>query len=106
VVVLTVAVLDTLPLVVTFSTTVITAELPAASVPMVQVGMPTKVDSLLNDVDGDGVADPGDTLRYTVTVTNGTGTNCTNVVFTDTVDANTTLVPGSVKVLPLAIDDS
>jgi len=28
------------------------------------------------------------------------------VVFTDTVDANTTLVPGSVKVLPLAIDDS
>ena len=30
----------------------------------------TNVDALLTDVDGDGLADPGDTLQHTVTITN------------------------------------
>jgi uncharacterized repeat protein (TIGR01451 family) len=56
----------------------------------------TKADALLIDNDGDGVADPGDTLRYTVVVSNTGTTAATNVAFVDTPDANTALVVGSV----------
>jgi uncharacterized repeat protein (TIGR01451 family) len=56
----------------------------------------TKADALLVDNDGDGVADPGDTLRYTVVVSNTGTTAATNVAFADTPDANTALVVGSV----------
>ncbi len=55
-----------------------------------------KVDALFDDVDGDGVADPGDTLEYTVTLTNTGSVDATGVIFNDTPDANTTLVDGSV----------
>lgn len=56
----------------------------------------TKTAALLLDVDSDGQADPGDTLRYTIAVTNsGTG-NGLAVLFDDTPDANTSLVNGSV----------
>ena len=56
----------------------------------------TKDDALLVDGDGNGLADPGDTLRYTIVVTNnGTG-DATSVVFNDTPDPNTALVVGSV----------
>lgn len=65
----------------------------------------TKVDALLNDANGDGAASPGDTLRYTVTITNSGDMDATGVVFTDTIDPNTTLVPGSVKASPVAVDD-
>ncbi|MGZ5460517.1 MAG: DUF7507 domain-containing protein [Thermoanaerobaculia bacterium] len=64
-------------------------------VPTPAVGA-TKDDALLADADSDGLADPGDTLRYTIVVTNnGTG-DATSVVFSDTPDANTALVVGSV----------
>ena len=36
------------------------------------------VDSLANDVDGDGVADPGDKIHYTVTVSNTGGADVTD----------------------------
>jgi uncharacterized repeat protein (TIGR01451 family) len=56
----------------------------------------TKDDALLVDVDVDTLADPGDTLRYTIVITNnGTG-DATSVVFSDTPDANTSIVAGSV----------
>jgi uncharacterized repeat protein (TIGR01451 family) len=55
-----------------------------------------KSDALWDDVNSNGAADPGDTLRYTVVITNQGGVNATGVVFTDTPDANTTLVVGSV----------
>ncbi|HEX8115908.1 MAG TPA: Ig-like domain-containing protein, partial [Pyrinomonadaceae bacterium] len=64
----------------------------------------TKVDSF-SDPDGDGKAEPGQTITYTVTITNN-GTDAANVNFSDTVDPNTTLVPGSVKTQPVASDDS
>ncbi|MGZ5446144.1 MAG: hypothetical protein ACXW5J_31620, partial [Thermoanaerobaculia bacterium] len=58
----------------------------------------TKDDALLADADSDGLADPGDTLRYTIVITNnGTG-DATSVVFNDTPDANTTVVAGSANV--------
>lgn len=56
----------------------------------------TKADALQVDVDNDTVADPGDTIRYTIVITNsGTGV-ATSVLFNDTPDANTSLVVGSV----------
>jgi len=56
----------------------------------------TKTDALFTDQDSDGVAEPGDTIAYTVVITNGGTGSATNVVFSDTPDANTTLVVGSV----------
>lgn len=57
------------------------------------------------DTSGDGRADPGDTLEYTVTV-NSTGMDATGVIFNDTIDANTTLVVGSVNTSPIAFNDT
>jgi hypothetical protein len=65
----------------------------------------TKSDSLFTDVDGDLQADPGDTLKYTVNI-GATGDDATGVSFTDTVDPNTTFVPGSLTATPVAVDDS
>lgn len=64
----------------------------------------TKVDALITDIDLDTKADPGDRLRYTVTITN-TGSEALSVDLTDTVDANTTLVGGSVSSTPVARND-
>ncbi len=56
----------------------------------------TKTAVLQNDVDGDNLADPGDSLRYTITVTNSGSGDALSVQFSDTPDANTALVNGSV----------
>jgi hypothetical protein len=60
----------------------------------------------LIDNDSDNVADTGDTLKYTVTITNSGSMDATGVMFNDTVDANTTLDNGSIKTTPIAVDDS
>src|SRR5436190_10213578 len=59
----------------------------------------TKTDTLLTDVDLDGKADPGDTLKYTVTI-GATGADATGVTFTDTVDPNTTFDAASLRTTP------
>ncbi len=56
-----------------------------------------KADSLAVDVNGDGFVNPGDTLEYLVTLKNEGNGLALNVVLTDTLDTNTTLVPGSVQ---------
>ncbi len=66
----------------------------------------TKIANLIIDVDGDGVADPGDTIHYTVTVTNNSGFTALNVVFEDCFHPNLSLVAGSVNASPIAQDDS
>jgi uncharacterized repeat protein (TIGR01451 family) len=66
----------------------------------------TKKDALLIDNNSDGIANPGETIKYTVTITNSGTTDATGVVFNDTPDANTTLVNGSVTSTPIAVDDS
>ena len=50
---------------------------------------------LAGDVDGDGLVDPGDGLRYTISVTNTGSTTATNVVLVDPQPNNTTIVAGS-----------
>ncbi|MFN7962486.1 MAG: Ig-like domain-containing protein [Thermoanaerobaculia bacterium] len=64
----------------------------------------TKVDALTNDVDLDTRADPGDTLTYTITITNN-GSEAATVNLSDVVDANTTLVAGSTSSTPFARND-
>src|SRR5438270_5609052 len=65
----------------------------------------TKVDAF-PDPNADGKADPGETITYTVTISNTGTADATNVAFSDTVDANTTLVPGSITTQPIAVADS
>ncbi len=51
-----------------------------------------KQAALLVDLGTPGVVDPGDTLRYTITVQNSAAIPATGVVLTDAVPANTTYV--------------
>ena len=66
----------------------------------------TNVDALLTDVDGDGLADPGDTLQHTVTITNSGNMDATGVTLNDNEDSHTTLVGGSIQITPIAFDDA
>ncbi|MEK6281956.1 MAG: Ig-like domain repeat protein [Acidobacteriota bacterium] len=78
-----------------------------APVPMLAVGpiTATKTDSF-PDPDGDGKAELGEVISYTVGISN-TGTDAaTGVNFDDIFDPNTTLVPGSLNVSPLAVNES
>ncbi len=65
----------------------------------------TKTDSF-PDPGGDGKAEPGQTITYTVQITNNGADAATGVTFTDLIGANITLVPGSVDATPVAIDDT
>ncbi len=51
--------------------------------------------ALLVDLGSPGIVDPGDTLRYTITVQNSAALPATGVVLTDAVPANTTYVANS-----------
>src|SRR6185503_10241979 len=64
----------------------------------------TKTDSF-PDLDGDGKAAPGETITYDVNISNAGPDAATGVNFSDTIDPNTTLVGGSLKVSPLAFPD-
>ena len=55
-------------------------------------------------MDGDTRVDPGDTLRYTVTVSNTGMTAIMGVNRTNTIDSNTTLVGGTVRTSPWLVD--
>jgi hypothetical protein len=65
----------------------------------------TKVDSF-PDPNANGKAEPGDTITYTVTISNTGSADATAVQFSDSVDTNTTLVAGSVQTQPIATDDA
>jgi len=58
------------------------------------------------DPDGNGKAEPGDTISYTVIINNTGTADATGVTFDDNPDPNTTLVPGSIKSSPVAVNDS
>src|SRR5215213_3095159 len=77
---------------------------PAPATPFVPAITATKTDSF-TDSNGDGKADPGQTITYDVNI-NNSGTDATGVIFSDQIDANTTLVGGSLKVSPLAFPDT
>src|SRR5688572_29979183 len=84
------------------------AAVPApAPEPLAAVITATKVDALISD-DGDGKADPGLTekIEYTITISNTGDTDAANVAFTDTIDAHTTLVDGTINTQPIADPDT
>lgn len=58
------------------------------------------------DQDSPGTpARKGDTIRHTITI-QSTGSDATGANFSETIDVNTTLVPGSLKASPAATDDT
>ncbi len=57
----------------------------------------TLVDALGTDADADGRFDPGDTIRYTGTVSNTGDAAAAGVSFTAATDANTTVVGGVLR---------
>ncbi|WP_461100342.1 beta strand repeat-containing protein, partial [Telluribacter humicola] len=65
----------------------------------------TKTYSLTSDTGLTG-ASAGDELEYTIVITNSGDTDATGVAFSDLIDANTTLVTGSLKVSPVAQNDN
>jgi methionine-rich copper-binding protein CopC len=78
----------------------------AAAAPVGPVITATKKDTF-NDPNNDGKAELNDTITYDVNINNGVGgPDATGVNFTDTIDPNTTFVPGSLKVSPLAFADT
>jgi len=56
----------------------------------------SKYDQLRADIDGNGMASPGDSILYTIIITNYGKANATNVTFSDIPDPNTALAVGSV----------
>jgi uncharacterized repeat protein (TIGR01451 family) len=63
----------------------------------------TKTVALTVDLGTPGVVDPGDTLRYTITVQNSAAIPATGVVLTDGVPANTTYVADSTRLNGLPV---
>src|SRR6266576_3125920 len=58
------------------------------------------------DTDTNNKASPGDTLRYTLVITNTSTTNLLNVQLNDSNFPNQTLVAGSIKSTPVARPDA
>lgn len=56
-----------------------------------------KTDRLLVDADNDGAPSPGDTLVYNITIRNDGTQAAVGIVFSDTLDSNTTLQVGTVE---------
>ena len=57
----------------------------------------TKIDSLEDDPDNNNTFSPGDTILYTIVVSNTGTAPADNVKFVDSIDANVTLQTGSVS---------
>ena len=58
------------------------------------------------DADSDGKADPGDTIAYTLSLSNTSGAGATGLAIANPLDSHTTLVPGSLNSTPVAFDQS
>jgi uncharacterized repeat protein (TIGR01451 family) len=68
----------------------------SATSPLVSVTKSSSFVVATNDLDGNGVLSPGDTLNYSIHVTNTGGADALSVMLADTPGAHTTLVAGSV----------
>src|SRR6266404_1064576 len=73
--------------------------------PVAPMFAPTITATLADDITLANKKNPGDTITYTAVISN-TGSDASNVVYTDILDNNTTLVGGSVKTTPIAFDDA
>ncbi len=67
--------------------------IPVSGTPVISA---TKADLLFVDANGNGQLDPGETVRYTVVITDTGNVDVSGVVFSSGIDPNTQLVVGSV----------
>jgi uncharacterized repeat protein (TIGR01451 family) len=67
---------------------------------------PTLTATLVDNFTNVQSAVPGDTISYTATITNNSGSDATGVEFNPSIDPSTTLVNGSVHASPLARNDA
>jgi trimeric autotransporter adhesin len=74
-------------------------------VTILQPMAPTITASNTVAVNGGGIAMPGSQVDYTVLISNS-GMDATGVKYTDVLNENLTLVPGSLKASPIAVNDS
>src|SRR5439155_5330455 len=73
--------------------------------PMAPMFAPIITATLADDIGLGAKKNPGATITYTAVISN-TGSDASNVVYTDVLDNNTTLVGGTVKTTPIAFDDA
>jgi len=73
------------------------------SLPLVDA---TKTVAIAVDGGSPGIVDPGDTLRYTITVSNFGAIVATGASFTDAIPANTTYVANSTRLNGIAVADA
>src|SRR4026207_1134535 len=65
---------------------------PAITITMTDALLDDGAGPISPDEDGDGKADPGETIEYTAVIANGGADPATLVSFNDILDMNTTLV--------------
>jgi uncharacterized repeat protein (TIGR01451 family) len=65
----------------------------------------TLEDALVDDADADAQADRGDTVGYTAIIENNGSFDAENITVSIPLDPNMTLMPGSILVGPIALDD-
>ena len=70
------------------------------------VPTPTQTDEIIINPNNNGKADPGDQIRYKVTIQNTGAANATGTQLNVVPDPRTTLVPGTFRSSPLAVPDA
>lgn len=70
------------------------------------INPPQKTATIILDNNSNTKADPNDQIRYKTTITNSGAGNATGVIYTVSIDGKTTLVAGSFKSSPLAVNDA
>ncbi len=81
----------------------------SAAIPVSAVGpvlLATKEGRLAVDEDGDGLADPGDVIGYTIRLENEGDFDANDVEVEDEIDPNTQLLGDSIIITPMAVDDA
>ena len=68
--------------------------------------VPTQTDEIIINPNGNGTAEPGEQIRYKVTIQNTGAASGTNVQLNVVPDPRTTFVPGSFRSSPLAVNDA
>ncbi|MFN0035955.1 MAG: hypothetical protein ACKVUS_12905, partial [Saprospiraceae bacterium] len=69
------------------------------------VPSPQQTDQIITDPNANGKADPGDKIRYKVTIQNTGGSTATGTTLNAVPDAKTTFTAGSFRSSPLGFDD-
>lgn len=79
-----------------------TIETPVVAAPLIRAIKSSEVI----DANGNGLADPGEVIAYTIAIANQGNAPSTNTVFTDDIPANTTYVPNSSTLNNQALADN